>query len=490
MPSMVKRSLTILLILFGSISLANARSSAAQQSASNAGATGWTWLQDSPVIFCGQGGSKQSCTIGSQQITPTLAGSVWVVQVMTPNNVTISSITGGGGTWIKCPNCHIFNPASFSIDAWYNLTGNAGTSQGITINLSGLSGAFFNINFFEVLPPAGSTASYDDSGSVIGTNCTTCTAVQLNNITATDIIIANPGGGSQADYKAWSSPYITDLNGGAYSINTNSGAAPTVVFTGPTNPIFMAMAFKSTAGVFSPPSYQNQNSIVQFKNTSSSILCNPLCSYALPQATGSGHLLFVMSADLQNTRINSITGGGTWVVPPTGSSGCYVNFFQNSNNQTMSCAYVLSSSAGTASINITMSGTAATGFAFWEIASTAGPFSLDAIGNTVNPATYPARGQPLTISGSNDVIFQGGEVPGGASGVSVYPQTYSLLGLGYVGTQNASEALLLNSGPGPTAPVPSWVNVNQVTGVFGAAFRTVGGPTLPSPPTGLTAVVH
>src|SRR6267378_264767 len=146
MPSILKRSLTILLILFGSTSLANAQTGATPQAASIIPAPStWTWVQDSPVIFCGQMGSISSCTIGAAQIAPTQAGSVWVIGTSTPNNVTITSVTGGGGTWIKCPNCHIFNPAGYSVDAWYNLTGNAGTTQGITINLSGQSGAFFNI---------------------------------------------------------------------------------------------------------------------------------------------------------------------------------------------------------------------------------------------------------------------------------------------------------------------------------------------------------
>ena len=97
MRSILNRSLTILLILFGSISLANAQTGAAPQAASIIAAPStWTWVQDSPVIFCGQYGSISSCTIGAAQIAPTQPGSVWVIQVMTPNNVTITSVTGGG----------------------------------------------------------------------------------------------------------------------------------------------------------------------------------------------------------------------------------------------------------------------------------------------------------------------------------------------------------------------------------------------------------
>jgi len=489
MPSILKRNLTILLILFGSISLANAPSSAAQQATITPPASSWTWVQDSPVVFCGQMGSISSCTIGAAQIAPTQPGSVWVIGTSTPNNVTITSVTGGGGTWIKCPNCHIFNPAGYSVDAWYNLTGNAGTTQGITINLSGQSGAFFNIDFFEILPPAGSTASLDDSASVIRTNCTVCTGATLN-ITATDMILYNPGGkAAQADWKAYSAPYITDTNGGAHSINTTSGAAPTMTLAVANNPSMFAIAFKSTAGIFSPPSYQNQNSFVQF--TSPTQTCNPTCNLALPQASGAGHLLFVMAANLNNDHITSVSGGGTWVVP-TGANTCQISYVQAGNNA-FSCAYALSSTAGTTSISVTLNGTSSTGFGIWEVSSATGnPFVFDTQGSHVNGNSATPLGQALTISGKNDVIFQGAFAPGGASsGGSFYPQTYILhQGTGYILFNEASEAVLLNSGP--TAPTPTWVDpqTTQNTAVFGIAFTAAGVSTAPSPPTGLTAIVH
>jgi len=489
MRSIFKRSLTILFILFGSISLADAQTGGTPLATVTPSASSWTWVQDSPVIFCGQLGSISNCTIGAAQIAPTQPGSVWVIQVMTPNNVTITSVTGGGGTWIKCPNCHTFNPSGFSVDAWYNLTGNAGTTQGITINLSGASGAFFNINFWEVLPPAGATASYDASGSAIGTNCTTCTGVQLSNISATDVILTNPGGASHNAWNSWSAPYITTLNGGAYSLNTRSGTAPTTVFAGPSNPSFLAIAFKSTAGIFTPPSYQNQNSIVSFQTVTQT--CSPTCSIPV-QSTGAGHLLFVMAADLNNVHINSVSGGGTWVVP-TGANTCQINYVQAGNNA-FSCAYVLSSTAGVSSISVTLSGNSSTGFGIWEIASSTGlAWTLDAQGSHVNVASAAPPGQSLTISATNDVIFQGGFAPGGASGVSVYPQTYIRSGgIGYILFNEASEAVLLNSGPGPAAPTPTWIDpqVTQNMAVFGIAFTAAGTSTAPNPPTGLTAVVH
>src|SRR5260370_6792398 len=140
--------------------------------ASNCHAQTWTYVQDSLATGCSAGAS--SCTIsGGNGMVPTIAGTVWVAEVQTTNNVTITSVTGGGGAWTLCPasSCHLFSstPAR-NVDMAYNLTGNAGTSQ-ITINLSGASGAVLGANFFEFLPPAGSTASFDTAGPAFFMSC-------------------------------------------------------------------------------------------------------------------------------------------------------------------------------------------------------------------------------------------------------------------------------------------------------------------------------
>jgi len=73
------------------------------------------------------------------------------------------------------------------------LTGTAGTSQNISVTLSASSGAVFGETFYEILPPAGFTASYDTSATAIGTACQTCATPSLT-LTATDAVIINPGG--------------------------------------------------------------------------------------------------------------------------------------------------------------------------------------------------------------------------------------------------------------------------------------------------------
>jgi hypothetical protein len=89
----------------------------------------------------------------------------------------------------------------------------------------------------------------------------------------------------------------------------------------------------------------------------------------------------------------------------------------------------------------------------------------------------------LTLSGSNDAVFQAIMVPGGTSGVTWYPMPRDF---NFMDT-NAAEVFLLNSS---TAPRPFWANEqNNATVVSGVAFST-GTALAPAPPTGLAAVVN
>jgi hypothetical protein len=431
----------------------------------------------------------------------TTPGSIWVIDIETVSNVTITSVTGGGGTWIHCSNCHAFDPATgHSVDAIYNLTGTGGTiGDNLTVNLSGLSGGNGPaINFTEFLPPAGATASLDASGSVFRSGCfnpsgnSTCTGVNLGTLSATDIIVTNPGASAPANWNA-ALPYTVTMNGGMFNLNTTDGSAPSITIGQRGQaPLFLSLAFKSTAGVFTPPAYLTQNSLVQFKQIQQT--CNPTCTFTLPQATGAGHLLFVMSGALAFNSITNVTGGGTWTVP-SGANTCriqYTNTGTPSSSNELACAYALVSTAGATSITVTMSAGVNTGFAIWEIASSTGnPFTLDVQGSTVNGNNAYPHGQALTLGGANDVIFQAVFAPGGASSSSGLPYTYILhSGYGYFQFNNASEGMVLNSGPVATTPI--WVDpqATENTAVFGIAFTSPGVSTAPNPPTGLTAIVH
>lgn len=359
----------------------------------------------------------------------------------------------------------------------YNLTGNGGTTS-ITVNLSGSSGSIFGANFFELLPPAGSTASFDVAGTTASSTCTTaCPGVALP-ITATDAIIQSVHAASPSNWNAWSAPYTTLWNGEGLYLNATSGAAPTVATTG-TGAVTNAIAFKSTAGSFSPKA--QSMSVVHFVQQAN-VSCSPSCSLSIP-ATGSGHLLYLQSGTLSGNHVSAASGGGTWVAP-SGTGSCQIAI--PSTSSSLGCAYALSSAPGATSINITMSGnTPNASFAFWEVASTSGPFSFDAQGSAVNSPSYNQAGVPLTLTGTNDAIFQAIFIPGGTSGVSFYPIAYTPGSDGFFDT-NAAQSTLLNASSGV---VPVWVDEqNNTTVVTGIAFKT-GTAVAIAPPTGLTAVV-
>jgi len=420
----------------------------------------WTYVQDSIDTFCNVGAS--SCTIQTGTFLPTVPGSIWAILLTTNNNVTISSVSGGGGTWTLCPNCHVFNSTlSRNEDIAYNLTGNAGTSS-ITVNLSGAASGQFGLNFVELIPPAGATASFDVAGTLATASCTTCTGVGLN-ISATDVIVQVVAATSPATWNAWSAPYTTLPLGEGLNLNATSGAAPTVLTTGP-GALFSAIAFKSTAGSFAPPTLPI--SVVNY-TARQGVSCSPSCSLSIP-STGAGHLLYIEAADMTSSHISSISGPSMWVIPG-GSNTCQITL---SGGDALSCGYVLSSTAGVASLSVTMSGSTNASFAIWEVASTSGPFAFDVEGSATNIASFVPSGVALALTGSNDVIFQSAFVPGGTSSVSFYPMPR--VPPGGQGAMflnaNAASVVLLNTTNGAA---PLWVNQqNNATVVSGVAFST------------------
>jgi len=295
--------------------------------------------------------------------------------------------------------------------------------------------------------------------------------VTLNNITGKDVIIQNDGGSAPVLWNSWSAPYITDSNGYAIGFNLTSGAAPTVTYVRVSNPEYMAIAFKSSAGVFTPPT--RHYSVVNYTAYSPATSCGT-CTIPIA-ATGANHLLFIESADEINSHITSVSGGGTWAVP-SGANSCQDQQVILGQNNAASCAYNLSSIAGTTALTITMSGNGATNFAVWEVAATSGNFVFDAqasVNYTSN--TMYAAGPAMNLSGQNDVIFSLDWCVGGSNGPSFYPMPYINAVGGVIGPYNyflqneAASVVLLDSGPTPPAPV--WINPqNSPTFVTAVAF--------------------
>lgn len=261
-------------------------------------------------------------------------------------------------------------------------------------------------------------------------------------------------------WNAWSSPYTTLPLGEGLYLNATSGAAPTVSVSSP-GAVVHAIAFKSSLGTFSPPA--QPISVVNF-TAPQGVNCNPSCSLTIP-STGSGHLLYIEAGDLTSSRITSVSGGGTWVTP-SGSNTCQITL---SSANALSCGYVLSSTAGATSLSVTMTGSTNASFAIWEVDTTSGPFAFDAQGSGTNSPSYNPSGVALSLTGTNDVIFQSIYVPGGTSSVSFYPMP-RIPGQGTQFFNNeASCAARLNTADGAA---PLWADEqNNATAVTGIAFK-------------------
>jgi hypothetical protein len=416
---------------------------------------GWTWLQDSVPLHISGGTVQDICVATASTCTfpviSTTAGSVWVALVGTSNNVTITATSG----WTLCPSsaCHNFDALGFNWDIAYSTSGSSGTTS-ITVNLSGAAGPttgdLFYINFIELLPPAGFTGAYDTGGIVHSASCTTCSGVALT-LTGTDAVIQATTGGDHTSFSQFSSPYFTEYISNAgnvtgVALNTTSGTAPTIVAQ-PSGPMDgAAIAFKSTAGTFTPPTpvFSLVNLASTVNDSEVWLNCSPTCSLTIP-STGTGHLLFVQVSDESGTNLSAITGGGTWVIP-SGSNTCA----KNNSGITTSCAYVLSSSSGATTLNMTMTGSSGNiGVMYYEVARTSGSFVLDAQNSTsITTVASPQSGQGLTLTGTNDVIFQ--EIASADANVplaqSLYPQPLLKTSQAQVfANNNASTGVLLNS---------------------------------------------
>jgi len=453
---------------------------------------GWRFVQDNPIIYCGSS-LVQTCTIGPAgnggPISPTTPGSIWILSSGTQNNVTITSVTGGGGAWVHCPNCHAFN-SSWSIDVWYNLSGTAGTFQGITFTLSGSPGNADSINFIEVLPPTGATASFDTSGNSANAACSSCSTVGLS-LSATDVVIQIPEGANGN----FGGGYMTDSNGTGFLLNAASGTAPSFVENGNARPVvFAAIAFKSSLGSFTPPAAQYAlYQYVAYGNGNGS--CSS-CSIPLAKTTQAGDLVVVQA--YAGGSVSSAPSG--WVVPGAANGGCQVG--------SLSCAYTLSIAGGLTSVTVTMSSNASHNFAVWEFQALAGgTWSLDAQNNFTDSSGYNSgydnNGPSLATTGSNDVAVQTLVCGGGSNGPSWYPYPQPFLKntsiftgpYNYFYLNEAASAAAIDTGPSvPTAVwnnCPDLINHAHPTYSSALAFTATGsGPTRPNPPTSLSAIVN
>jgi hypothetical protein len=447
----------------------------------NCHAQSWTFVQDSIATYCTTG--QSSCTFQPGNMLPTTVGSVWIVSLNDGNGKpTISSVTGGGGTWIHCTACFVSDATTgHQIDVWYNLTGTAGTTTGVKLNYSGtISSGPVSALFTEILPPAGHSAFYDTAATAVNPSCTSCTGAPVQ-LAATDAVVQISAGFSPSGWNACSAPYETDYASNCIGLNLGGAiVAPKITSLGG-GAIFSAIAFQSTLGVFTPitPVF----SAVQFANPNG-LNCSPSCSMSF-SPLHSGDLLYIQAGNSGSATISSISGGaGSWVIP-SGASTCQIHL---SLGYELSCAYALSSTSG--NITVTMSGSVNTSFAVWEVSTTGTGFQLDTQGSASDSASYSPAGVTLTLNstGTPDAIFQSIFVYGGSSSATLYPMPY-IPGWGNEFFHGqASTGLLLNTRNGAA---PNWADQqNNATAVTAVAFTTGAGAVLPAPPTNLKAVAN
>jgi len=163
--------------------------------------TSWQYGQNTLPIdnFVSKCALGASCTFTTLPITS--SANPVMIDVITGNNVTISSITGGSGSYAST-GCHVTNTGHDNMDAWTGTGITAGTTS-FTVNLSGAATGQFYVGLHEALVPQGYTASFDQCASfaVDNTTCSgTCNGVSFTGgsaLTQTDaVFVAVDSGGT------------------------------------------------------------------------------------------------------------------------------------------------------------------------------------------------------------------------------------------------------------------------------------------------------
>jgi len=439
---------------------------------------GWTMVQDGSFAGCSVGGSScnpPTCVVSVTSCwAATTAGTVRVIFLQTGNaNIHITSVTQSGETWNLCAAsaCHLYVSGKADADAAYSFGTSGGeTMDAITVNFSGNTAGYAQLQFFEFLPPAGYSASLDSVAVSAGsTSCSSCTGANPTT-SATDVVVQAINYENVIPWNGWTAPYFADgTNGNGICLNCSPSSAPTLTQSPAGYEAIVALAFKSSAGTFTVPS--PVFSLVNFQSTgphgSLTTCTSGTCPAITVTSTGSGNLgVFMASASSSIQNISSISGGGTWTCSST------LRAHDASNNE-LSICYNLSLTGSTTSITPTMSGTANISYAYYEVSRTSGSFVLDQAAATNNGGvgTGYVTGQALSsLSGTNDVIFAAGVGEGGFSSMTLYPlPNYFLFtpsGGGYAGT----TGMQLNSTNG-TAPIYTYPAETVATGVAAVAFK-------------------
>lgn len=468
-----------------------------QSSGSSQGS--WAWIQDQTIAL----GSVPPCPSTSStactfSFLPTKAGSGIAVYLGTTNNVTVSSISWScGGTWNNNA-VHNFDSTNTSNAIIATNVGNTGGCTSMTVNISGAPGTIgVSPGLEELAAPPGASVSVDQVSSSTNASCSNnCNMAPFdsghsNALTATDAVfefaqiphsMANVslGTNSGGTYNGCGSPFLQEQGGLCVALNVPSGSmtiGSAEMCVNPTCPSatyadFLAVAFKSSYGSFtvSPTQIWSIVNMQLLPVANGQTSCTPSCTLAVQSTAGSK--LFVLWAistltAAQQTITACSLGATNCTIPSTGTNFCN-NFLSGTGS--ISCAYILSDPSGQTSLSITTSTNDTYYFGAYEIGKTGGSVSLDVQGSVVNStATNTVSGPALTLTGSNDIVFQG-IVNGTASTTCVAGSTYYELPYsnwtnctGQVYDPNSTRGAVGFSLNMTSAPVTTWTFYNSAT---------------------------
>lgn len=372
---------------------------------------GWLAVEDN-----GDGddcsGTTTSCS--PTKFAPVQSGDLVIICAGLPANDTISTITGTtGGSWQTMSGGHGFSATAGGFDCQFNAGLTAGTfTPTVTLTTQDL-GYVLKV---EIQPPAGYTASFDVATNGSASSCTTCTGPSIS-LSATDAVVYVWAEANSPVFPfTFSSPFITGLSNEGIATNVSGTVQPTAGQSPAGDAAFVAMAFKSSAGTFSVPA--PVFTWVALTAVPGGESCGPACpAITLNGTPAAGDLLFVQAADLQNGGyISSINDGhsGAFTIPSPGST-CAVQVVNNAsawwNN---SCAWEVLP-AGVTQITPTMAASGQTGFLIYQVHRNDGhTWALDAQNSTTisSPSTTSVACPSLSVSGTNEVIFQQGSNQG------------------------------------------------------------------------------
>ena len=181
-------------------------------------------------------------------------------------------------------------------------------------------------------------------------------------------------------------------------------------------------------------------------------------------STGTGHILTLVGGFGKNVSIASVSGGGSWVCPASAVAA-------NGTSLGSAACYVLSSTAGTTSISINLTGSPGTGIwvaEFREYSATGAPV-FDTAGAISDATCTSCAGATLSLSGSNDLVLQMINPANTASAVSSGWGDTDFPGPNYFGV---ADKLATSSGAAPT-----WTTTSGIATGSALAFNLGAGST-------------